>query len=51
MGLTPRSHSSGGKSGWDEYRGWEIRSSAVSSLSGQRPSCGVSEMTRGRGRG
>lgn len=32
LGLTPRPHSSGGKErlgGWDEYRRWEIRNSAL----------------------
>jgi len=51
LGLTPRSHRAEERSGWDEYRRWEIRNSALSRFSGQRPSCGSSETTLGRGRG
>nr|WP_244607784.1 transposase [Bradyrhizobium vignae] len=51
LGLTPRPHSSGAKSDWEEYRRWEIRNSALCSLSGRLPSCGLSETTLGRGRG
>ncbi|MEX2696672.1 transposase [Rhizobium mongolense] len=51
LGLTPRSHSSGGKSDWDQYRRWEIRNSARSASSGQPPSCGLPETTLGWGCG
>ncbi|MET4449781.1 hypothetical protein ABIB75_008095 [Bradyrhizobium sp. GM2.2] len=46
-GKTRRSHSSGGKSGWNMGNP-ELRPLLVV---GQRPSCGASETTLGRGRG